>query len=115
MMDGQLRWETVGGEEAHQVGPIVQRRVTGGSEFEWGKVVHDRHRLERHGHNTPDQIEDVGRRVVLDPPIVGVVRDAGFLVGGDRILVEHPVERGSRTHRVPMRLRWTPAIVMWSL
>ena len=29
-MDGQLGWETVGGEEAHEVGPIRQVGVAGG-------------------------------------------------------------------------------------
>jgi hypothetical protein len=36
------------------------------------EIVDDVKRVHRYGHNAAEQIEDVGRLVVLDRPVVGV-------------------------------------------
>lgn len=47
--------------------------------------VDDLERSHRHGDYPADEVEDVCRIVVLDGPVIGIVADAGCLVGA------HPI------------------------
>ncbi len=49
------------------------------------------HRFHAHGHNLLDEADDVHGVVIA----VGVVGDAGTLVGADLVLVDDPVECGA--------------------
>ena len=58
--------------------------------------IDDLHRLEADRHDPGEQVEDVARVADLPGPVVGVVDDAGGLVGLDLVAVDDPLDRRAR-------------------
>lgn len=86
---------------SHQTGAGNSRRLLTECRGQRGERRHDAHRLDAHGDDLADEADDVLRVVGA----VGIAGDAAAGVGGDAVLVEHPIERGAVAEAVVERLR----------
>lgn len=59
------------------------------------KCFYDRYGVDGDSGHAFDEVEDVAGVVLFGGPLVGVVDDAGYLVGLDLVAIDEPLQRRS--------------------